>query len=195
MTLWNVRYEEIKKLAVDICEKYDVRSVPINVFELALKLGIKVIPYPAKKHDIFIKESDDGFFMYVDEEPRIYYNPEKMYGRINYTILHEVGHILLGHIQESNLAETEANFFAKYLLAPPPLIQELQLISAEGIINAFGMSYEASCNAWNYYTKWLRKTKGIYNPYEQKMVKLFRSSLDEYSRKYPLGLMCWQTIE
>ena len=42
--------------------------------------------------------------------------------RIRFTIMHEIGHIVLDHTEHSDLAESEANFFAKYALAPPPLV-------------------------------------------------------------------------
>ena len=44
--------------------------------------------------------------------------------RIRFTIIHEIGHIFLGHTKHSDLAESEADFFARYSLAPPPIIHE-----------------------------------------------------------------------
>lgn len=41
--------------------------------------------------------------------------------------MHEIGHIVLDHSEGSELAEVEARFFAKYALAPPPLIHKLRL--------------------------------------------------------------------
>ena len=43
--LSNNRYEEIKEIVVELFIKYDVKCIPINGFELASKMGIKVIPY------------------------------------------------------------------------------------------------------------------------------------------------------
>lgn len=34
-------------------------------------------------------------------------------------MLHEIGHIILDHSEDSNLAEDEVKFFAKYALVPP----------------------------------------------------------------------------
>lgn len=50
--LSNRRYEEIKQIVVQMYEKLNVSCVPINCFEIASKMGIKVIPYSAysKKH-------------------------------------------------------------------------------------------------------------------------------------------------
>ena len=41
------RYEEIKQIVVRMYEEYDIRCVPINGFEIASKMDIKVIPYSA----------------------------------------------------------------------------------------------------------------------------------------------------
>ena len=42
------RCEEIKKEVVGLFEKYNINCVPINGFEIASKMGIKVIPYSSK---------------------------------------------------------------------------------------------------------------------------------------------------
>lgn len=45
VSLSHTRYEEIKQVVVDMFVKYDISCVPVNSFELAIKMGIKVIPY------------------------------------------------------------------------------------------------------------------------------------------------------
>jgi hypothetical protein len=47
ISLSKERYEEIKQVVVDMFVKYDVCCVPVNSFELATKMGVKVIPYSA----------------------------------------------------------------------------------------------------------------------------------------------------
>ena len=47
ISLSHRRYEEIKRIIVDLFVKYDVTCVPVNGFELATKMGIKIIPYSA----------------------------------------------------------------------------------------------------------------------------------------------------
>ncbi|MEG0836165.1 MAG: hypothetical protein RR219_01845 [Clostridiales bacterium] len=58
------RYEEIKHIITDLFVKYGVTGVPVNGFELATKMGIKVIPYsaiPESKRWLLLKKSEDGF--------------------------------------------------------------------------------------------------------------------------------------
>lgn len=47
ISLSHARYEEIKQIIVDMFVKYDVSCVPVNGFELATKMGVKIIPYSA----------------------------------------------------------------------------------------------------------------------------------------------------
>ena len=64
ISLSHRRYEEIKRIIVDLFVKYDVTCVPVNGFELATKRGIKIIPYsaiPFTKRYLLFKKSEDGF--------------------------------------------------------------------------------------------------------------------------------------
>ena len=65
--------------------------------------------------------------------------------------MHEIGHIVLDHSEDSELAEKEVKFFAKYALAPPVLIHKLKLDNPESIAQTFEISYEAACYAYSYY--------------------------------------------
>lgn len=172
------RYEEIKNIVVKLFVKYGVCCVPVNGFELATKMGIKVIPYSAileGKRWLLLKKSEDGFSVEKNlGEWYIYYNDEKDYGRINNTIMHEIGHIVLDHTEDSELAEKEVKFFAKYALVPPVLVHKLQVDNPEDIANIFEVSYEAACYAYSYYKKWLRYGALDYTDYELVLLDLFQ---------------------
>ena len=92
MLLANFRYEEIKKVVVELFTRHGINSTPIEGFALAVKLGLKVIPYSAYKHqsgivEIMEKLSEDGF----SDGKCIYYNDScKSYERINWTICKSV---------------------------------------------------------------------------------------------------------
>lgn len=171
------RYEEIKQIVVRMYEEYDISCVPINGFEIASKMDIKVVPYsayPEATQRLLLKKSDDGFCLQLDTgEWYIYYNDKKGYGRINNTIMHEIGHVVLDHTEDSELAEKEVKFFAKFALAPPVLVHKLKLESPEEIADIFEISYEAASNALSYYHKWLRYGDSEYTDYEEKILYLF----------------------
>lgn len=173
----NQRYEEIKRIVVRMFVKYGVSCIPINGFEIAHKMGIIIIPYSAivsNKRWLLIKKSEDGFSVEkTNGQWYIFYNDEKNYGRVNHTIMHEIGHIALEHTEDSELAEKEVNFFAKYALAPPVLIHKLKLDNPKSISQIFEISYEAACYAYDYYQKWLKHYYGNYTDYERCLLYLF----------------------
>ena len=177
-------YEYIKNEVIHLITLYDIKCMPISAFELASKMNIAVIPYSClteQTRKLFLKISQDGFSYnnYIRLQESIYYNDEVSYDRRNMTILHEIGHIALGHKinLESNeieclKSETEAKFFAKYAAAPPPLVHKLRPKCPEDIEEAFNISFEAACYAYNYYCKWLIQfnRKGGYKDYENKLL-------------------------
>lgn len=62
----NEQYEFIKVDVVAIFERYDMRCIPISGFELALKMGIKLIPYSSlsdEKRLVAMRCSPDGFYV------------------------------------------------------------------------------------------------------------------------------------
>lgn len=174
------RYEEIKCIVVQVFMKYGVHCVPVSGFELATKMGIRVIPYsryPDETRNLLMKKSTDGFCVEKNlGEWFIFYNDSMPYGRINNTIMHEVGHIVLDHSEDNELAEAEVKFFAKYALAPPVLIHKLQLDDPERIAEVFEISYTAACYAYTYYEKWLRYGPEHLTDYEIAMLGLFEAA-------------------
>lgn len=178
--LSNARYEEIKRVVVDLFARYKVKCAPVSGFELATKMGIKVIPYsayPEQTRELMYKRSMDGFFVEKEEgEFFIFYNDERSYGRINHAIFHEIGHIELKHTEDSELADKEVGFFAKYALVPPVLVHKLKIDNPYDIEVAFGVSLQAAFYAWDYYQKWLRHGENGYTDYELQLLHLFTTA-------------------
>lgn len=179
MRLYDEQYEYIKREVTDIFIRYDVKCTPISGFEVAQKMGIIVIPYSALskiKLDAANKISHDGFYLEPgDGKEYIYYDDTRGYERSNMTILHEIGHCVLGHDDNTlpEEAEAEANFFAKYAIAPPPLVHRFRPKTPEDVQKHFFISYEAAYNALSYYHKWLKYGESEYTEYEVVLLKQF----------------------
>lgn len=168
MRLSDETYEEIKQAVADMFVDYDIKEVPLCSFEVAIKIGLTVIPYSAKWIEA-IEYSEDGYSLETNEsEWIIYYNDEdKDYSRINQTIMHEIGHYILGHIEEGEIEEAEAKFFAKYALASPPLIHNMKKEkTTENVMEAFDIGYMAACYALQYYRKRMKYGEREYVSYE-----------------------------
>ncbi len=178
MRLPDSRYDAIKQTVVELFIRYDVNCIPINGFEIAAKMGIDVVPYsayPPSVQEMMRRESPDSFFIEKnDGKQLIYYDSDQIYGRMNQSIMHEIGHIVLGHTQESELAEAEAKFFAKYALAPPALVHRMNPSDPYALAEYFDISFQAACIAWDYYRKWLAFSGTDYASYEYQMLKQFQ---------------------
>lgn len=180
MRLSDEQYEEIKQTVIDTFLEYDIRCIPINAFEMAIKMGLKIVPYSAlddEKKEAALKISSDGYSIETENnEWRIYYNDScRNYGRVNQTVMHEIGHYALGHVGEGEVEESEAKFFAKYALAPPPLVHNMdEEINVNNIMRKFDISYKAAQFAHRYYWTWLRYGGNDYTNYELKMLELFK---------------------
>ena len=75
----------------------------------------------------------------------IFYNDDGEKGRWLYTISHEIGHIVLRHgSNPTEEQESEAEYFAKQLMAPRCLVAALGMCSPKVIHDSFGLSWEAA---------------------------------------------------
>ncbi len=167
-------------------EECKIDVYPIDPFEIARRLGYHVVAYsdlPIDKWCDVYDESVDGCSEYLLNpetgmyEYYIYYNDvESGWQRQRWTILHEIGHIYLGHHDMDipyQRAESEANYFAKYSIAPYPLINHTKCEDPTEISNTFDVSWEASCYIFDSFRKWLTFGPPEYVENEKKILALF----------------------
>lgn len=184
MRLTDDRYENIKQTVVNMFAANDIKQIPIDCFEICQKMCIILRKYSSLTTKALLKAkeiSEDGFCMLVKEDPTpfgsyqwyIFYDDTKSRERIRFTIMHEIGHIVLEHTEHSELAESEANFFAKYSLAPPPLVNKIQPEDYMDIADAFDLSLECAYHAMTFYNKWLQFGSSEFLNYELQLLSLF----------------------
>lgn len=181
--LTNEEYEYIKGEVTHIFITYKVKCIPVSGFEIATKMGITLVPYSwlsDKKLEAARRVSEDGFFLAFYDREYIFYNDvDRNYERQNWTILHEIGHIVLDHTGHSEREEAEADFFAKYAIAPPVLIHKIKAEGVNDIYYSFNISLEAAEYAFGYYKKWLKRhlAEGRYMDYEKAMLQLYEENM------------------
>lgn len=178
MRLSDKSYEEEKREVVCLLTNYNVTSFDALGAPLAEKMGISLIPYSTldpERYGIAYQVSEDGFYMEHAGCECIYCNDQKPRERMKWTIMHELAHCVLGHTADMDEAEreAEADFFAKYALAPPPLVHQYKVEAGYDISGLCGLSYEASCNAYEYYRSWLMYGNPEYQQYELSLLRLF----------------------
>ncbi len=196
-----IRYNYIKNVVNKLFIKFKICSYPVDMANIFSKFkNCKVVPYSyyEKKYNLSENEvieyfgSDEGCTVYNSEKNRylVFYNDSnfhhKSHHRIRWTIAHELGHILLGHliisdnvkIFDNNLAdeeydwlEAEANRFASLLLANPIILYKLGIRDNNDIANICELSDIASNYRFNDYLKW-SKHKYI-NKYDKIIINQF----------------------
>ena len=188
--LSNERYEELKKLVVEMFEETGVNCLPIDCFYIAEKLHYVLRPYSKLSVDEFL----DAFDISVEGYSKVEMNPETgmwqyviyyndMHFDLNhqrFSVFHEIAHCYLGHHDEKeseetdNIEEAEANFFAKYAMAPPPLINHYRERVCPALIQErFQTSYEEAGYEYEYYQKWMEFGPREYTPVEYHMLARF----------------------
>ena len=185
------RYDEIKREVLFLYEECEVHTYPIDCFAIAKKLHYVIRPYSTlsiERQFIAYNFDPDGFsrvelnratgmYEYV-----IYYNDFNANpGRQRWTIFHEIGHIYLDHHSNldnslSDVEEAEADFFAKYIIANPPLINISNCCSPEEVETTFKTSHSAAIYLFNYFQKWLYFGPDRYLPFEKKIIELFQAA-------------------
>lgn len=176
MKLNSETYEYIKNTVADMYEECGIHEIPISPFRLAPKMGISIIPYSSLDEEAkaeALRYSPDGFSLEtIDNKWCIYYNDDSLdIPRIHQTIMHEIGHYILGHTEEGKVEEAEAKFFAKYSLAPTPLIHALlDEKNVERIMATFNIGFQAASIAKENYEKWVNYGPATYTDYEQKIL-------------------------
>lgn len=162
------RYDYCNKKACEFLEEYDIRSFPFNVEKIIhdSKWGLVTYSDLMKQfscdRDTVIRclGSEDGYTQLDNVNYCISYNDEERLGdRKRFTLMHEIGHIYLGHLidfeatrlyrgsltkQENKVLENEANAFARNVLVPTTLLRQLKNKNASNISKQFGITYKAA---------------------------------------------------
>ena len=133
-------YEEIKDVVSKLVKKYNVQNIPVNVFALAKKLGIRLVKFS----DLTEYEMQCLAKFGATEDTAGFYA----------------------------LAEAMADFFAKYLIAPPMLVDKIRPIDYMEIKEVFLLTKTCAWNSFDYYQTWKRHhfRVGRYEEYENRIL-------------------------
>ena len=164
-------YKLTRDKSWDILLQCGIKKLPIDVFDVCKHLGIEVYTY-AGSFDLrrslnahTYGTANGGFSARHGDKYMIFYEhrlPSE--GRIRFTVAHEIGHIVMGHLLYNNVAcrggvtmhnnsatiqqvgneEHIANVFASRLLAPACVLWGLNVWAPEHIASLCGLSKKAS---------------------------------------------------
>ena len=172
-------YDEIEQKVVSLYKEFGISSVPIDPFEIASRRGYIVKPFSSFDRAarlIFLKMDLDGT-NYFDPDLQTFvicYDDRKGYERIRFTLMHEIGHIDMGHREESELARKVADYYAAYALAPSPIIDLMECEDYMDVSKAFNVSQICADICFQRFTNWERIPVEL-KPYEKALIGLFQN--------------------
>lgn len=205
------RYDLAKQVATQTILKYANDNIPVSLSYIANRFDDLVLrSYGWFQRNMSVsreyivtnltKSEDGGLLRLSDdtgkEDYLILYDESKKVGRKRFTIAHELGHYFLKHHQlidetvisrgeitdeEYDVLEKEANYFARLLLVPLPLLPYISAnwgaIDTTHLMNIFNVTYTVAKNV-------IRHINNLYSrggsPINTDIVDKYRVSVNQY---------------
>lgn len=180
-------YKEARDAAWTVLIQCNITSLPVSLTPIAKLFNIYVIPYSSGYRPN--STAEDGFSFCRNNKTFIFYNDKKPSNRIRFTLAHELGHCILGHVSNSetyhrnseydfsnmDIKEMQANVFARDLLMPATVLHSIGVSSAKEISALCKVSMQSAEIRYNSLLE-LNK-RGLYNkhPLERQVYDNFRS--------------------
>lgn len=145
------RYDAIEEAVLEMYLKADIHEIPVPMQAIADAFDYEVCSYQmagGELEETLLQCSPDATTVQYPSHERvtIFYNAGQPLLRQRFSFFHEVGHLILGHKEESALAEKEANHFAATALCPLPLLEHHRISDVESIVQVFEISKDCATN-------------------------------------------------
>lgn len=185
-------YQNARDAAWRILLECHIDRLPVDLNAVCRALEVRAVTYKAAGRLIAerglsgIAGQSDGLTFYAGGLPVILYNSGCTAGRIRFTVAHELGHIVLGHVAPGCVTvanrepaptdspeETAANQFAARLLAPACVLWGLNLHTPEEIAVACRISNQAARFRAGRMEALYRRGKFLSSPLERRLYRQF----------------------
>ena len=177
------RYKLVRDIALEILIQENIRELPVKPIALSRSMGIEAV-YDENTHG-----KADGYCTILQGVSYIAIDPEINRQQRRFTVAHELGHLLLGHIDPDYITifrgyneinksmEMEADLFAAILLAPPCVLQSLEIYDAAEIMNLCDCEFEEA-ESYAEYIKKLASKKSAALPLESIVLEQFQDFIN-----------------
>lgn len=179
-------YQKSRNATWELLLDLGIKELPVKITDICRRIGI-----PVKFADLGAEQ--DGYSVIVNGEPIIVINSLKRdnTARMRFTVAHELGHIMLGHVGVYELVnrepspgdndiEREANVFASRLLAPACVLWGCNVKSPEEIMQLCDISHQAAQFRFNRMKVLYERQKFLTSPLEKKVYKRFKHFILRY---------------
>ena len=143
----------IKNKVLALLLAADIHYLPLDLDQLMYYLQIRPVSFSAaRQRGLSIPEQIDGFTVIRYQKGAaqylLVYKDDTSFERLRWTLAHEIGHIVLGHLErqtaDEDKLEEEANYFARELLMPLVVLDRLQARSLADVCRVCGVSRAAA---------------------------------------------------
>lgn len=191
-------YKRSRNAAWEILLACRVERLPVDLNAMLGTLGIRAYPYRRNEDTIRTlglaeaAERTSGLTFYRGGEPVILYEDREPPGRIRFTVAHELGHLILGHVKPGEYTvqnreptwtdspmEMAANRFAVDLLAPACVLWGLGLHTGEEIAAVCGISKQAADFRAQRMEVLYQRGRFLTHPLEQRVFQQFQDYIRE----------------
>lgn len=198
-----IRYDFAVESAYDFIIEQGINSLPVDPFNICinnnwrLEKASNLANYLGCSTTYLMHsklKTTDGIVIYspsTNEYSIIYNDQVNKKERIRWTIAHEIGHIVLGHLSASNTSlfrnelpdlqyahyEKEADCFAGILLAPPIILKKMNIFKNYQIQMICDLSYQASDSRSKYIENLYDFNK--FDDYSECLLEQFKNFINE----------------
>lgn len=181
-------YKKSRDLAWQVLLQENITELPLNIVRLCHRMNIRVQYYDPT-------DENDGCCTILFGKPRIFVSRNCSPERQRFTIAHELGHILLGHVGKYELVNREpcknesslehaANVFAIRLLAPACVLWALNVSTPEEISTLCRISYQAAVFRAQRMRLLSDRNKFLTSPLELRVYQQFAEFIKNEKERY-----------
>ena len=180
------KYQNARDLSWNIIIREGICELPVNIVTVCKQMGIQVKYY-------IPDDGSDGKSLFAFGHPVILVNKECSDQRKRFTIAHELGHILLGHVgmyglvnrepsSSDNPIEQEVNIFASRLLAPACVLWGCKVNDVETLAKLCDISRQAAAYRMKRMRVLYARNAFLRSPLERKVYKQFEEFIANHQR-------------
>lgn len=175
------KYQNARNAAWKILIDNDISELPVPIIKICNKLHITV-----KYNEKLTDNINSGQSTIIKDKAYIMIAPDCNPQRRRFTVAHELGHIILGHVGKYRLINREpdtsdnpieqaANVFASRLLAPACILWGCRISSAKEIARICNISLTAARYRYMRYQILLKRNKFLTSPLEREVYHQFNN--------------------
>lgn len=197
-------YQNARDAAWRILLDCNIDRLPVNLNAICRRLKIRTLSYGKnarmieRAHLAQVAERTDGMTFFMGKTPVILFDDTAMAARVKFTVAHEVGHIILGHVKPGDITtanrepspgdapeERAANQFAARLLAPACVLWGLGIHTPEEIMELCHISKQAAQFRADRMEELYRRDRFLTSPLEREVYQKFQPFIREYRHPLP----------